>query len=112
MTIASRTELMQMRYTRMGMPFCNIGASSTINQNGQTSEGSPFLPFVAEITPPVYSYNRYPVQFGAPFLNIVANGTSDASVNEFNRRGSPYYVPGTGGGPVVIYKASQFFVMF
>ena len=74
MTIASKTELLQMRFVSKGQPFCNIAAKTSIDAAGTMDfyrQGDAFSGVSNEITPPVYTYIANPVRQGAAF-NIVA----------------------------------------
>lgn len=91
MTVASRTVLMQMRFSRAGAPFCEIGAKSTISQVGVTREGGAFFPAVAEITAPAYSTTKNPQRQGASLGWATAKSTIDAHYGR-TTHGAPFWV--------------------
>lgn len=100
MTIASKTELLQMRFVSRGQPFCNIGAKTSIDALGTMDfyrQGAPFSGVSNEITPPVYTYPAMPVRRGTAFritaLRQIRYGGVDKGQPIFSQLPNPTYTP-------------------
>ena len=94
MTIASKTVLLQMRFTRGGAPFADVTAKPSIDTSGIsgfTDASHPFFGASVEITPPTYASSRYPTRMGAPFKWLTAKSTIDASYGKSDG-GVPFWV--------------------
>ncbi len=113
MTIASKTELLQMRYVSKGQPFCNIAAKLSIDAFGSMDfyrRGDAFSGISDEITPPVYPVPKSPVRQGTPFRWNTAKSSINASYG-FYDQGHPFYVY-YDGSPPVLFDATRFFLVF
>lgn len=98
MTIASKTELLQMRFVSRGQPFCNIAAKTSIDAFGTMDfyrQGAPFSGVSNEITPPIYTYPASPVRQGRPFritaLRQIRYGGVDRGQPIFSQLPNPTY---------------------
>ena len=94
MTIASKTELLQMRFVSKGQPFCNIAAKTSIDAAGTMDfyrQGDAFSGVSNEITPPVYSYIANPVRQGNAFKLLNAKSTIDSNYGRVTQ-GQPFYI--------------------
>lgn len=114
MTIASKTVLVQMRFTRAGSVFCDVGAKSSIDTSGISvfiNRGSTFFGVSDEITPPTYSSLVFPTRNGMPYLEVTAKNSIDASFGQGkSRQGLPFVVrfAGTSVYPLIIAFATRF----
>ena len=103
MTIASKTELLQMRFVSKGQPFCNIAAKTSIDAAGTMDfyrQGDAFSGVSNEITPPIYSYAPNPVRQGAAFKWLNAKASIDSNYGRVTQ-GQPFYIQsGTHSYPV------------
>lgn len=98
MTIASKTVLLQMRFTRAGAPFVEVTTKPSINTSGisgYVDAARPFFGVGTEITPPVYTSSRYPTRMGAPFKWLTAKAPIDASYGKSDA-GYPFFVEFSG----------------
>lgn len=92
MSLASKTVLCQMRFTRAGAPFCSVGLKFGIED--VTNRGRPFFGVSNTETPPTYPFSTYIIRAGRPF-----------NISEFGRDMS--YGGVAAGKPFYIYQTTH-----
>jgi len=93
MTVASKTLLQQMRFTRCGAPFCSIAAKTTIDaQNFDFYDrGGSFYGPANDTTPYYDVYAANPVRQGNSFKWLNAKSSIDSNYGRVTQ-GQPFYI--------------------